>query len=378
MFRTNASRGEELAEQVQRAADDVEAAAQDQLDASREAAGPRLKEVARAATKSATETATHARDLTLEAGRERYEAARATAGPVLHEATEATKERLHHAREAAAPVMHDVVEKAKPKVEAAQSTLTDNVLPKVGAILASAAATLAHAGDQARGAAGPVVDQAREGAHVGSERARDALLVLRGEAVATPRSSSRNKWLIGLGLSAALLAAVVVFRKQQQHDDPWATPLTDPVAHPSLKDRAADKLEHAKEAVSEAAAGAKDKAADLAAKGQAAVADAKDRSSEDPTLAAEADLPPGVLADDELGPAAGLDTGLAAAGVGTGPGGITDDSVTPDELEAETLDEAMGEDGPPAGQRTAVPDNPGSDAIENIDRPDRPGTPNVG
>ena len=48
----------------------------------------------------------------------------------------------------------------------------------------------------------------------------------------------------------------------------------------SLKDKAAEKVGHAKEAVTDAAAKAKDKATDLAAKGQTAMADRKGRVTE--------------------------------------------------------------------------------------------------
>ncbi len=125
--------------------------------------------------------------------------------------------------------------------------------------------------------------------------------MLTGDAVAK-RRRSRTKWLIGVGLAAAAVAAVAAFRKQQQKaDDPWATPLEasngatgtgyGTSGSASLKDKAAVQVEAAKDAVTDAAAkakekgaeiadAAKDKAGDLADKGQAAIADAKDRSGE--------------------------------------------------------------------------------------------------
>ncbi len=122
----------------------------------------------------------------------------------------------------------------------------------------------------------------------------------------SPRSvGAGGRWLIAIGLTAATVAAVAAFRKQKQADDPWATPLdsrsgagaggstTSALASDAatLKDKAAEQVGHAKEAVTDAASkakekgseladAAKDKAGDLAAKGQAAIADAKDRSGE--------------------------------------------------------------------------------------------------
>lgn len=211
------------------------------------------------------------------------------------------RERMEAARVAAAPRVQDLADRAKPKVEAAQATLLDTVLPKVGAAIGAAATALSEGAEQAREAAAPHLEQARatarESASLGGDRARDALLVLRGEAVAKPVRRGRGKWLIGIGLVAAGLAAVAAFRKQQQANDPWATPDPSatqvanmggtygaPGAHEapgsSLKDKAAEKMGQAKDAVSDTAAKVKDKASDLAAKGQSAVTDAKDRSGE--------------------------------------------------------------------------------------------------
>jgi hypothetical protein len=209
------------------------------------------------------------------------EAARDTAGPALAEAAEAARLKLAAAREAAGPVMHDLADRAKPRVEAAQSTLFDDMLPKLGAVLAAAAASLAEASEHAKESAGPRVEHAREEAHVYNDRARDALRVFRGEAVAVAPKRSKAPLLIDIGLAAAAVAAVAAYRQKQQAEDPWATPLTDSSMQPTFKEKAAEKVEQAKEVVSDTAAKAKDMASDLAAKGQAAVADAKDRSGED-------------------------------------------------------------------------------------------------
>lgn len=273
------------------------------------------KEKADAARERAQELAQErAADLSAAAS-ERFhtarEAARETAGPALAEAAEAAKLKLAAAREAAAPVMHDMADRAKPRLESAQSSLLDDVLPKVGAVLAAAAASLSEAGEHAKDAAAPRVEHAREEAHVYNDRAKDALRVFRGEAVAVEPKGSKAPWLIGIGLAAAIVAALAAFRKKQQADDPWATPLTD-TTQPSFKDKAAEKVEQAKEVVSDTAAKAKEMGSELAAKGQAAVADAKDRSGEDTT----------------------------------------------------TLESAFDDEGLEAGQVTAVEGKPGADAVE--------------
>jgi hypothetical protein len=110
-------------------------------------------------------------------------------------------------------------------------------LPKVSAAITTAAAGLS----EAKGGAAPYVEHARETAHVSNERARDALKVLKGEATIKERRS-KGKWLIGIGLVAAIIAAVAAFRQKKQADDPWATPLGDASSTPSLKDRATEKV----------------------------------------------------------------------------------------------------------------------------------------
>ncbi|HET7397034.1 MAG TPA: hypothetical protein VFJ94_00820 [Intrasporangium sp.] len=284
--RTRSDHLEAAAEDLEAAATEADAAASEDVET--RAAHDRLVALRDQAAAAAAAA---------EAARVRLAAAREAAGPALHGATERAKVRLTAARDAATPVVHDVVERAKPHVEAYQASLSEAVKPKVGAALASAAASLAHAGEHARVAAAPALEQALETAHVGNARARDALLVLRGEAVAKPvrRGGGRAKWLLGIGLLAALVAAFAAFRqKQQRADDPWATPLTDGAAQPSFKDKAVGTVSHAKEAVTEAASKAAEKGAGLAetakeaavgiaARGQAAVTEAKDRSAEGET-----------------------------------------------------------------------------------------------
>ena len=83
--------------------------------------------------------------------------------------------------------------------------------------------------------------------------------MLKGDSVAKPKGGSKTKWLIGIGLAAAAVAAVAAWRKQQSADDPWATPLNDGTANrvgatsssSSLKNKASDQVEQAKGAIGE-------------------------------------------------------------------------------------------------------------------------------
>jgi hypothetical protein len=219
-----------------------------------------------------------------------------------------------HATERAADKTAELSERARPKVEAAQTAFFETVVPKMTAAMNTAAVGLAEAGEHAKEGAAPYVEQAKGSAHIGNERARYALKVLKGEATIVPRKRShKGRWLLGLGLVAAALAAWAAFRPSRRADDPWATPLTDAAPAPSL----AERVGHAKDAVGEAAHRARDKASELADRGQAAVADARDRTGElaDPDLDAENDLEAAELAGDVPldGPAEALDETDVAA-----------------------------------------------------------------
>jgi len=245
---------------------------------------------------------------------ERLAVMREQAAPVATDAAERVKLALDEAKLRAAPVAADLAERARPKVESAQSTLVDSLLPKVGAAIGVASAALAQGADEAkeRMRDEPRVKHARESARDHSDRVRDAYRVLSGEAVAKPVRHGRRTWLIVIGLGAAAVAAVAAYRRQQA-DDPWATSSDGSLggtgastafdASPSLKDKAAEKVGTAKEAVTEAVTGAaakaKDKATDLAAKGQAALSDAKDRSSDDLVTDAEVEQA-STWADEQL------------------------------------------------------------------------------
>ena len=275
MFRTKQSRTEAALEQAQSATAELRASAVD----------------------AAAAAAALAKERTL--------LARQRATPLLHNAADSAREGLAVAKGAAAPALiasavtakevagdalHEAADRARPKVEAAQSTLVDNVLPKVSAAIATASAALAAGADQAREAAQPHLEQAaaqaRETAAVSGHRAHGAYAVLKGDAIAKQRRG-KGTWLIAIGLTAAAVAAVAAFRKQKQADDPWATPLDTRTGAggvgsdaATLKDKAAEQVAHAKDAVSDVASKAKDKAGALAAKGQSAIADAKDRSAD--------------------------------------------------------------------------------------------------
>lgn len=237
---------------------------------------------------------------------------RETAAPTLHDASDLARERLAMAKDLASPAVHEAVDRARPTVDAAQSALLEGVLPKVSAAITTAAASLS----EAKEGAAPYVEQARETAHVGNERARGALKVLKGEATIKERKGSRAKWLIGLGLVAAIVAAIAAFRQKQQADDPWATPLTDHGSTPSLRDRAAGKV--------------------------AGLADAKDHT--------------GDLDESELiggGGAAGTASvgltepaeTLAGAGASeAGVGGAGNAEMRPDQVAADELDDEAAED----------------------------------
>lgn len=380
MFGTKQSRTEAAAEQVRNTASDLGSAASDRLDtfkelaaaeaalaaskakdgleSARSAAAPRLHDAADVARDRYADAADAARD--------RYAAAKDAAGPAVHDATEAARERLAEAvaaaKVAATDAAHEAADRAKPRIEhareSAQSTLFENVLPRLSAAATAAVTAFAAGAEQAKEAAAPRLDQARETAYLGTDRAKDAYHVLKGEAVAKPKGGGRGKWLIGIGLVAAVVAAVAAFRKQQRADDPWATPLNDGTsgaysgatstgttgsAGSSLKDRAAEQVEHAKEVIGEAADKAKDKAGDLAAKGQSALADAKDKVAD--------------VADDAKDKAANATDAKDATAQGDSLDGIDDD------LTDETVVDVQV-DGPADGQVTSVEPTFGSDAVD--------------
>lgn len=239
------------------------------------------------------------------------------AGPALHDASNLARERFATARDKASPAVHDAVHRARPTVEAAQTAFVESLLPRLAAVITSAAAGLSEAKEGAT----PYVDQAREAAHVGNERARDALKVLKGEAtIAEPRRSSKLKWFIAIGVVAGVVGGLVAFRRSQRADDPWATPLTDP-APASLKDRAADKV------------------ADLT--------EAKDHTGE-----LDASEPANATGSAETSEAAEAESGATS---GTGTEAATADEAAAQEAPEATADEAADElDDAAEGERADV------------------------
>jgi len=266
------------------------------------------------------------------------------AAPMASAAAERVKEAFEEARVRAAPVASDLADRARPRIEAAESTLVDSVLPKVGAALGVASAAVAQGRHEAKDLMRdyePQVQHARESAgdfaRVSSDRLRDAYHVLSGEAVAKPVKRGRRKWLIFIGLGAATIAAVAAYRKQQANNDPWATPVDSSMGSTagmpgsdsggSLKDKAAEKVGQAKEAVTDAATKAKDKATDLAAKGQATMADRKDGVTEGEMESASA------RADEALGEPTGqvtaIDATLGSDAIDASAGTLPSESVKP-------------------------------------------------
>lgn len=266
------------------------------------------------------------------------------AAPTATAAAERLKEAYEEARVRAAPVAADLADRARPRIEAAESTLVDSVLPKMGAALGVASAAVAQGAQEAKDLMRdyePQVQHARESAgefaRVSSDRLRDAYYVLSGEAVAKPVKGGRKKWLIFIGLGAASVAAVAAYRRQQATNDPWATPAAGTMGDAagttsfdssgSLKDKAAEKVGHAKEAVTDAAAKAKDKATDLAAKGQTAMADRKGGVTEGEMESASA------RADEALGEATGqvtaIDATLGSDAIDASAGTLPSQSVKP-------------------------------------------------
>lgn len=280
---------------------------------------------------------------------ERLAVMREQAAPRASEAADRAKEAWEDARVKAAPVAADLADRARPKVEAAQSTLVESVLPKVGAAIGVASAALAQGADEARERmreAEPHVQQARESAKVRGDRVRDAYRVLSGEAVAKPVKRGRKKWLFLIGFAAAAVAAVAAYRRRQA-DDLWATPVggtmggrTDEATgtpgfdtSSSRTEKTTEKVEHAKEAVTDAAATAKEKATDLAAKGKAAVTDAKD--SADERVSKSEMEQTSIAADDALdespgeGQVTAVDSTLGSDAIDASAGTLPSESVKP-------------------------------------------------
>ena len=92
-----------------------------------------------------------------------------------------------------------------------------------------------------------------------------------------PRSRSAGKFLIGLGIVAAVGAVVVVLANRKPKDDPWATPSTSYT--PPAK-TFGDRVSVAKETVTAAAGTAAHKASELADKAKDVAGEAADKAKD--------------------------------------------------------------------------------------------------
>ena len=191
--------------------------------------------------------------------------------------------------EAAREKAQGALDAAGPKVESARETIMDDVLPKVAAALATAAAGAASA-----------KEQATEAAH----RAPDAYAVLKGDAVAK-NSGGKGKWLLLLGVVAAGVG-YLAYKKSSEKQDPWATAgaYTPPSSgrDSSLGAKAANAAEAVKDKAAEVKAAAGAKAAEVkdaaSAKIDEVKSDSSDRSGE--PSSAPASGTPGLAAAEPL------------------------------------------------------------------------------
>ncbi|MDO5697261.1 MAG: hypothetical protein Q4G51_04725 [Dermatophilus congolensis] len=158
------------------------------------------------------------------------------AAPVISEAAHRASEAAHKAGEWGSAAAHEAGEWAKPRLEQGKASaqpvfavandktgeLRDRfteTMPKLSEAIAAAIATGAGASQEA------------------ARRSSDAALVLRGEA--DIRRKKKGRGIVkSLGIAALVLAtagaAGLWFKqKQEEADDPWARPLTDPYAAPT-------------------------------------------------------------------------------------------------------------------------------------------------
>jgi hypothetical protein len=165
--------------------------------------------------------------------------------------------------------MQRAVDTLEPTVDRAHDVLVESWIPRLSAAVAALAGATAAAKSQ-------VVDM--------SERAPDAVAVLKGEKVAKQPKGGRV--LLGLGVVAAVGAVVVVLANRKPKEDPWATPTTSytPPAK-SFGDRVSGAKETVTAAagtaahkVSDAAGAAAHKAGEAADKAKSAAGGATDRT----------------------------------------------------------------------------------------------------
>lgn len=202
-----------------------------------------------------------------------YGDARERLEPYLHEARKRAEPYVGRAVETAAPRVQRAVDNLEPKVDQARDVVVDAWIPRVSAALAALAGASMAAKEQ-------VVEV--------SERAPDAVAVLKGDKIAKePRA---GKFFIGLGIVAAVGAVVVVLANRKPKDDPWATPSTSYT--PPTK-TFTDRVAGAKDTVTAAAGTAAHKVTDVAGAAASKATElvdqskdsAKDQSTEAPSTA---------------------------------------------------------------------------------------------
>jgi len=237
--------------------------------------GPKAKVQAQAAAEAAAAAARTYGPIARDKAAEAYEAARPRVeevyrerlDPYVQEAWKRAEPYVERAVETGAPRVQRAVENLEPKVDKAHEVIVDAWIPRISAAIAALAGATMAAKDQ-------VV--------VVSERAPDAVAVLKGDKVA--KQPKTGKLLIGLGIVAAVGAVVVVLANRKPKDDPWATPSTSYT--PPAK-TFGDRVSVAKETVTTAAGTAAHKAGELADKAKDVAGEAADKAKDAAGDAAE-------------------------------------------------------------------------------------------
>jgi hypothetical protein len=217
--------------------------------------GPKAREQALAAAAAAAEAARIYGPTARERAAGAYEAARPLVEeaygdarerlePYLQEALKRAEPYVERAVQTAAPRVQRAVVNLEPRVDRAHDVIVGAWIPRVSAAVAALAGATMAAKEQ-------VVEV--------SERAPDAVAVLKGDKIAKePRA---GKFLIGLGIVAAVGAVGVVLANRKPKDDPWATPSTS--STPPAK-KLTDRVSGAKETVTAVAGTAAHKVTDVA------------------------------------------------------------------------------------------------------------------
>lgn len=201
------------------------------------------------------------------------------AQPAVDAVRDRAQPHLDHAVEAVGPRVQGAVDNLAPRVDATRDHIVDEWLPK----LSAAIATVVAASNAAKDQAGDLKDHAVDV----SDRAPQALSVLKGESVAR-RKSRKGKVFLVLGVLSAIGAAVAAVMNRQPKDDPWATPLSDPYTAPSASrsssggnsSSAAATVSDLKDKAAATANAARDKAADVANAARGKAASAKDKAED--------------------------------------------------------------------------------------------------